>query len=114
MGEGSKDLHNLVKVIADSKVTMVARARGWEASEKELGVIVSQTRRYLSTAFVRAQSLCLLNRLGNIGDGAKAAAGRRDLAKRLEEGRKRDRQAHFLAHVRGRGLSREGQIFVTP
>ena len=44
-----------------------------------------------------------------VGEGA---AVRRQLAARLEEGRRRDRQAHHLAHVRGQGLSRAGQIFV--
>ena len=88
------------------------RSRGREASDNELGVVISQIRKYLSTSFIRAQSLCLLNRLGFLGEGAKAAAGRRNLAKRLEEGRKRDRQAHYLAHIRGRGLSHEGQTFV--
>ena len=47
-----------------------------------------------------------------LGEGEKAAAGRRDLAKRLEEGRRRERQASYLAHVRGQGLSCSGQIFV--
>ena len=60
-------------------------------SDKELGIVVSQVRKYLSTSFVRAQSLCLLNRLCFLGEGAVAAAGRRDLTRRLEEGRRRDR-----------------------
>ena len=47
-----------------------------------------------------------------LGEGAVAAAGRRDLTRRLEEGRRRDRQASYMANIRGRGLSREGQIFV--
>ena len=83
-----------------------------EISDKELGIVVAQVRNYLSVTFIRAQSLCLLNRLGFLGEGAKAAAGMRDLAKRLEEGRRRERQASYLAHVRGQGLSRTGQIFV--
>jgi hypothetical protein len=111
-GEGSKDLHSLVKTIADVKVAAKARALGREISDKELGIVVAQVRKYLSVTFIRAQSLCLLNRLGFLGEGAKAAAGRRDLAKRLEEGRRRERQASYLAHVRGQGLSRTGQIFV--
>ena len=111
-GEGSKDLHSLVKTISDTKVAAKARALGREASDKELGLVVTQVRKYLSVAFIRAQSLCLVNRLGFIGEGAKAAAGRRELVKRLEEGRKRERQAHFLAHIRGQGLSRVGQLFV--
>ena len=111
-GEGSKDLHSLVKVIAETKVANKARALGRDMSDKELGIVVSQVRKYLSTSFVRAQSLCLLNRLCFLGEGAVAAAGRRDLTRRLEEGRRRDRQASYMAHIRGRGLSREGQIFV--
>ena len=54
-----------------------------------------------------------MNRLAYLGDGAKAAAERRGLARKIEEGRRRDREAHYQAHVRGRGLSRVGQPFVT-
>ena len=90
----------------------MARAHGREISDKDLGIVVAQVRKYLSVTFIRAQSLCLLNRLGFLGEGEKAAAGRRDLAKRLEEGRRRERQASYLAHVRGQGLSCTGQIFV--
>ena len=111
-GEGSKDLHNLVKVIAETKLATKSRSLGRAMSDSELGIIVSQVRKYLSTSFIRAQSLCLINRLGFLGEGAQAAAGRRSIAKQLEEGRRRDRQAHYLAHVRGRGLARQGQIFV--
>ena len=62
-GEGSKDLHNLVKTLAESKVARQARSKGREASDNELGVVVAQVRKYLSTSFIRAQSLCLQNRL---------------------------------------------------
>ena len=89
-----------------------ARALGRQMSDKELGVIVNQVRKYLSTSFIRAQSLCLINRLSYLGEGAQAAAGMRIVARQLEEGRRRDRQATYMAHIRGRGLSREGQIFV--
>ena len=111
-GEGSKDLHSLVKVLAETKLAAKARSLGRQMSEKELGVVVNQVRRYLSTSFIRAQSLCLINRLSYLGEGAQAAAGRRVVARQLEEGRRRDRQAVYMAHIRGRGLSREGQIFV--
>ena len=111
-GEGSKDLHSLVKVLAETKLAAKARSLGRQMSEKELGIIVNQVRRYLSSSFIRAQSLCLINRLSYLGEGAQAAAGRRVVARQLEEGRRRDRQATYMAHIRGRGLSREGQIFV--
>ena len=111
-GEGSKDLHSLVKVLSETKLATKARALGREMSDKELGIIVTQVRKYLSTSFIRAQSLCLINRLSFLDEGAQAATGRRSVAKQMEEGRRRERQAHYLAHVRGRGLSREGQIFI--
>ena len=65
----------------------------------------------MSGGFVRAQALCLVKRFGFIGEGTKAAAGRRDNAGLLEEGRRCDRQTHFLALVRGQGLSRGWQLF---
>ena len=111
-GQHSKDLHSLVKTIANVKVAAKARALGREISDKELRIVFAQVRNYLSVTFIRTQSLCLLNRLGFHGDGAKAATGRRDLAKRLEEGKRRERQARYLAHVRVQGLSHTGQIFV--
>ena len=111
-GDGSKDLHKLVKTLGEVKVAKQARDTGREASDKELGVIISQIRKYLSTSFVRAQSLCLINRLAHLGEGAKAAAGRRSLARKLEVGRRREREASFQAHIRGMGLSRVGQVFV--
>ena len=105
-------MHALIKVLGETKVAARARARGRQASDNELGVVISQIRKYLSTSFIRAQSLCLLNRLCFLGEGAKAAAGRRDLAKSLEISRKRDLMAHHQAHIRGQGLSRAGLIFV--
>ena len=62
----------------------MARALGRTLSDKEQGIVVSQVRKY---SFIRAKSLCLLNRLCFLGEVAVAAAGRRDL--RLEEGRRR-------------------------
>jgi hypothetical protein len=74
-------------------------------SDKELGVVIAQIQKYLSTGFVRAQGLSLINRLCFLGEGARAAAGRRrDLARRLEVFRKRDLMAHYQAHIRGQGL----------
>ena len=64
-------------------------------------------RRSLSLDFVRAQALCLVARLGQLEDGARAVANRRAQAGREEKARQREQ----LAHVRGRGLGREGEIY---
>ena len=87
------------------------RARGQEASDWELGQVMGEIRRALSLDAVRAQSLCLLARLCYLGEGAHAAADRRQQAAREEEGRRRDQMAHYLAHIRGRGVTRAGEAF---
>ena len=89
-----------------------ARERGRPASDKELGVVVSQIRRVLSTSFVQAQVVCLLARVGYLGGGDPAAADRRVVTRRQEEARRKERQGAHWAHVRGRGvLSHTGDIF---
>ena len=90
-----------------------SRARGREGTDSELGMVIGQIRRTLSTCFVRAQSLCLLSRLCHLGKGAKEAAGRRVEAKRKEFWRRKEMESHFMAHMRGRGLSRIGSMFTS-
>ena len=58
-------------------------------------MVIAKTRKYLITAFLRAQGLCLINRLCFFGEVARAAAGRRDLV------RKRDLMAHYQAQRPG-------------
>ena len=111
-GNGSKDLHNLVRTLAETRVGARTRARGREGPDWELGEVMGQIRRNLSLDFVRAQALCLIARIGQLGEGAQAAGKRREQAVKEEERRKRERLAHHLAHVRGRGLGREGEIYV--
>ena len=53
-GEGSKDMHSLVKTIAETKVATKARALGRDLSDKELGIVVTQLRKYLSNSFIQA------------------------------------------------------------
>ena len=111
-GEVSKDLHTLVSIIGRQMVEARGRERGWEGGEGEMGQVIGQLRRKLSCTFVRAQPLCLLARLGQLGPGAKVAAERRADAKRADIARRREAQAHWQAHIRGRGLGRVGMLFV--
>ena len=111
-GEGSEDLHDLVQKLAESKVAAMGLRRGREASEDELGVIVGQIRRSLSTTCVRAQAQCLLSRLNCVGHGYAQAAKRRKWAMLEEEKMKRDRQAQWIGRERGSNLVRRGQFFL--
>ena len=101
-----------MSVIADSMVAAKARARGWVGGEGELGQTISQIRRRLSCTSVRAQALCLLSRIGQLGPGARAAADRRGDALRAETARRREAQAQWQAHIKGRGLGRVGMVFI--
>ena len=47
-----------------------------------------------------------------LGPGARAAADRRGDALRAETARRREAQAHWQAHIKGRGLGRAGMVFV--
>ena len=72
-GDGSPNLHSLVQTIAESKVASMGLARGRSGTESELGVVVGQVRRMLSTVSVRAQAQCLLSRVSLVGEGVDRA-----------------------------------------
>ena len=107
--DGSRDLHSLISLLGEQRVT--ARAQGRPASNRDLGIATSQIRRMLSTSFIRAQSSCMLSRVGFLGKGGAAAGERRSLMMRKEESYHKEQEANYLAHVRGRGLSRVGSCF---
>ena len=65
----------------------------------------------MSVTIVRANSLCLLERLSQLGPGARAAAQRRQAALHLEERRRQERQAFDLAW-QARRSSRVGRALV--
>jgi hypothetical protein len=83
-GKCRKDMQSLIKVIGETKVAAQARERDRPTSDNGLAVVISQIRKFLSTAIIWAQGLCLPNRLCFLGKELKEAAGRRDLGRRLE------------------------------
>ncbi len=111
-GEGSEDLHSLVQTLGESRLRAQGLAQGREGSDAELGVIIGQIRRTLSTTAVRAQALCLLSRLSHMGDGARMAAKRRGWARREDERMRAERRAQWVVNVMGRGIIRRGQFLV--
>ena len=71
----------------------LTRATGRQETEQMLGQIVGQYRRLVSTTSVRAQAMNLLARIPLITPAAKDAAGRREVAMRLETEMRRERKA---------------------
>ena len=111
-GDLSPHFHQLLQCFAESRVTALSRAQGWEAGPGQLGKITGEIRRAMSVTVVRANAECLLERLSQLGPGAGAAAKRRQSALQLEDRRRLDRQAFDLAW-RERGASRVGRAFVS-
>ena len=107
-GEVSSDLDRVISALAESRVLYLARESGKPATDGWRSVVLGQYRRYFSVLFVRVQMACLTARLGHLGMAAREVAGRRrDLMAQEERGR-REAQAYYMAHVRGRGGRRRG------
>ena len=110
-GDLSPHLHSLLKLCAEQRVAGIGRAEGREAGPGVLGRVTGEIRRGFSVTVVRAAAICLFERLAQLGPGARAAAERRQLTMRLEERRRREREAYHMAH-QGNGASRVGRAFV--
>ena len=112
-GDLSEDFHMLLGIFAKSKAEAEARSkgRGGGPSSGILGKCMGEIRRAMSIQVVRSQSLCLLERIAQLGSGAKSAGDRRRAVQRLEETRRRQAEAYQMAS-RNRGLSRIGHCFV--
>ena len=107
----SDDTHMLLEQMADSMVSMISRREGKQMSDQERAVVVGQLRRQLSTASIRAASLCLLDRVHQCGEGAALAAKRREVNLVLEERMKGERELQWLAKLRGGQIVQKGQFF---
>ena len=75
--ERSKDLHGLLDLLTDAKVSALGLVRGREATEWERAMILSGYHHTLSTTAARATFGCLLSWLARVGEGHRAAARRR-------------------------------------
>ena len=73
-------------------------------------MVTGYLRRRLSSAVMRANIQCLLERLMLVGEGQGQAGKRRQWARREEERARLDRMAAWQERVTGRNLSRRGDI----
>ena len=110
-GEASKEVHETIDTLAKTCLKKIGMARGRPGSDQELAIITSQLRRRISAATIRANFTCLLERMSQVGEGARRAETRRDWVRLEEEKMKWDRQAQWLSRVRGVGLVHRGRFF---
>ena len=109
----SQDLHGLLRTFAEQRVEALARLAGRDSFsvEGELGKAMGEVRRALSIVIVRSNALCLLERLTQLGPGARRAGERRRAVQALEARRQQQAQAYNIAQ-RQRGLTRVGGTFI--
>ena len=112
--ECSKDLHELLNTMAESKMQYLSRSRGEFESEWKTASHLSYLRRQISVCAVRGMAESLLVRLQQAGvgpgGGAAQAAKRRAQAMAREERGRRERAAHWLQHTRGYRVLNCGQF----
>ena len=80
--------------MTDSKLRAQGLGRGREGSEQKRSIILTNLRRELSSAGVKAQSACLFGRVARMEEGHSMAAKRRAWVMREEEIRQEASRAH--------------------
>ena len=109
-GETSDGVKRLLDVMAESRLQSLGLRKGSLEAAKEIGLVTGFLRRRLSSAVIKANVRCLLERLVLVGEGRGQADKRRQWA-RLEEARARmDREAQWQARITGRNLARRGDF----
>ena len=108
-GECSEPLHKLVQTCAEARVAHLTRTTGRQETERMLGQVVGQYRRIISTCAVRSAAMCTLARVGKISPAARDAAGRRQVAMRLERELQEESRAQWMAGLHGPGWAQRGR-----
>ena len=109
-GEVSDGVKRLLDCMAESRILSLGLRKGTIEASKELSILTGYLRRRLSTAIMRANVKCLLERLVMVGEGQGQAGKRRQWARREEERARWDRQAQWLMRTTGRPLARRGDF----
>ena len=109
-GEGSSGVHDLVPLLAACRVRTLA-LRGEPPSPQQMGLEVTNIRRRLSTAAVRAANTTLLARMSQVGEGSGLASKRREWQRREERQMEHSREADWLLHTTGRAIVRRGRFW---
>ena len=76
-----------------------------------MGIEVSNIRRRLSTAAVRAANTVLVARMSQVGEGSGLASKRREWQRREERAMEHRREADWIVHSTGREIVRRRQVW---
>ena len=109
-GECSDGVKSMLDSFGESRLRTLGLAKGTPEALKELGQVTGYLRRRLSTAVIRANVRCLLERMLLVGEGVGQAGRRRQWARQEEEKARWEREGQWLARLTGRNLARRGDF----
>ena len=111
-GEASREVHELVQRLATSRLEIADQQPDTYGPPKsraaQLAGLFGYVRRRLSYTAVQQQARLLLDRLQLLGEGANAAAVRRDKAVMEEASALRERRAQYVCLRQGTSIMRRG------
>ena len=102
-GDIRMDLDWLIRALVQSRALYLSREAGWLLSDNESGQILGLYRRILLVTFVRSQAVCLVARVGHLGQAARECAGRGRVAMGVGVWMRQEATAYHAAQIRGRG-----------
>ena len=96
--------------MANKRLQTLGLNKGTPGGTAELAVISGQLRRRLSSAVMRANVTLLLDRMGQVGEGAGQANKRRQWIRAEEERFRWDREAQWLSRISVHDLVKKGKF----
>ena len=98
--------------MAASQVAYEERTSGLYCRDREAkkGAVQGELRRQLATVNLRAGMQLLLNRLHQVGEGARLQSKSHERTLQLEGMMREEREGQWAARVSGRTLLRKGHI----
>ena len=109
-GECSDGVKRLLDVMAETRLQSLGLRKGSLEAAKELSLVTGYLRRRLSTAIVKANVKCLLERLVKVGEGRGQVDRRRRWARQEEARARLEREAQWQERISGRNLVRRGDF----
>ena len=109
-GETSEGVKSLLDILVESRMRKLGLAKGTPAVGKETAWTKGYLRRRLSSASIKANVSCLLERLVQVEEGSGQGGKRRQWARLEEERAKLDRESQWMCKITGGRRVRTGAL----
>ena len=110
-GETSEGVKSLLDHLVKARLQKQNLRRGTTAAAKESSIVTGYLRRRLSTAVIRANVSCLLDRLTQISEGEGQPGKKREWDRQEEERGRLDRESQWLSRITGEIIHKTEELF---